>query len=148
MMSRKVSQWYWIAMADQWGKYMRPEVTYSNWVLYALNDLKRSSWSQDMHIWAFGVEPERTCTSSYVKKSYRINVGTFLRILLQHFIAQKFVSKNLRRLFGLWSKNDPWRQTSPVKGVIVFKLALAVRKSNSDKLRPLGGGVKLRFFGA
>ena len=63
----------------------------------------------------------------------RINVGAFLRISLQHFIAQKIVPKNLQRLFGLLSKKDSWRQRSPVKGVVALKLAPAVRKSNSDK---------------
>ena len=67
----------------------------------------------------------------------RINVGTFLGLLLQHCIAEKIVPKSLRRLVGLWSKKDPWRQTSPVKGVVALKLAPAVRKSNSDEIEPL-----------
>ena len=42
--------------------------------------------------------------------------------------------KNLRSLFGLWPKKDPWRQTLPVKGGVALKFAPAVRKSNSDKI--------------
>ena len=83
----------------------------------------------------FGVEPEHTCTSSYVKIPCKINIGTFLGILLWHFIAQKIVPKNLKRLH-IWSlvKKDPWRQTSPVKDVVALKLAPTVRKSNSEKI--------------
>ena len=60
--------------------------------IYALNDLYRSPGSQDMHIWAFGVEPERTCTSSYLEIPCMIHVGTFLGIFLHldKWVYQKF----------------------------------------------------------
>ena len=57
-----------------------------------------------------------------------------MQVLLQHFIAQKIVPKNLRCLFGLWSKKNPRRQTSPVKDVVALKLSPTVRKSNFDRI--------------
>ena len=53
MMSQKVSHWYWNTMTGQWGKYMCPKIYYV--CLHALNGLKRSSWSQDMHHWDFWI---------------------------------------------------------------------------------------------
>ena len=46
------------------------------WQLHALNGLKQSQGSQDVHIWAFGVEPEhtKTCDSSYVNIPCRVTV--------------------------------------------------------------------------
>ena len=137
MMSWKVPLWYWIAMTDQWGKYMCPGiiVTESYMLWTTLNG------AQEANICIFEHSGlNLNVTSSDVEIVCRINVSTFsfLGILLQHFIAQKITPKSLRSLFGLWSTKDPWRQASPVKGVVALKIAPAVRRSNSDKIKRFG----------